>query len=283
MKKLFAIVLGTALMFSSFTARAEAISPDAQTQSPESQVHLTDSIETKEVEDGKLTLELLRQMSSWEELVNTAVSISDSSYKHTKNKEDFYTMMLINGINQKSSLRIYHGAEYISHGFGGIELKKIDYDRLMQKYQTIIDIYNACNDLQLVWNPKILNEDCMQVNVTSTNAIAMSHPATKVGQQVVVKQGATYWESAWNDGSGKHGIATATNSYIPEDYIVTVNGFAYYLDESRTTIMESYYKPCDELAEQESDIKPWEIRLVHICTETTDLGWVYAEDVARID
>lgn len=283
MKKLFAIVLGMALMFSSFTARAEAISLDTQTQSTESQISLTDSIETKEVEDGKLTLELLQQMSSWEELVNTAIPISDSSYKHIENKEDFYTVMLINGINHKLSLPVYHSAEYISHGLGGIKLKEIDYDRLMQKYQTIIDIYNASDELQLVWNPKILNENYMQVDITSTNVIAMKHPATKVGQQVVLKQGATYWESAWNDGSGKYGIATDTNRYIPEDYIVTVNGFAYYLDESRTTIMESYYKPYDELGEQESDIKPWKFRMVHICTETTDLGWVYAEDVVRVD
>ena len=283
MKKLFAIALGMALMFSSFTARAETISLDIQTRSPEPRFSLTDSIETKEVEDGKLTLELIQQMSSWEELVNTTLPISDISWNNIENKEDFYCVMLIESINKRMTVPVYHDEEYISCGLGGISLKKIDYTRLMQKYQEIIDIYNASNNLQVVWETKILNEDYMQVNIKSTNVIDIEHPVTQVGQKAILKNRAIYWESAFNDGSGKYGVATDTNHYIPEDYIVTVNGFAYYSDENRTTISESYYAPYDELGEKECDIKLWEFRMVHICTETTDLGWVYAEDVVGID
>lgn len=279
MKKLFAIALVMDFMLSGITARAETVSPDTQPQSSEPQSSLTDFVETKEAEDGKITLELLQRITSWKELTNTAFSISDSNCNDTTNKEDFYCIMLITSINKRSTAPVYHDEEYISQSIGGIRLKEIDYNRLMQKYQKIIDIYNTSNNLQLVWKTKLLNEEIIQVDIKSTNISDREQPVTQVGQKAILKNGAIYWESAQNDGSGKHEVATDTNHYIPEDYVVTVNGYAYYSDKSRTTISESYYTPYGELGGKECDIKGSEFRMVHICTETTDLGWVYAEDV----
>ena len=86
MKKLFAIALVMDLMLSGITARAETVSPDTQPQSSEPQSSLTDFVETKEAEDGKITLELLQRITSWKELTNTAFSISDSNCNDTTNK-----------------------------------------------------------------------------------------------------------------------------------------------------------------------------------------------------
>lgn len=274
MKKLLAIALGTVIMFSSLTARVCAISPDTLQ---------AETIKVEEAENGRLTMEFLEQMSSWEELVNTVLPISDIIRNDTENEEDIYCLMLIEGINKKLTAHIYHNEEYVSLGLGGINLEEIDYCRFLRKCQEIIDIYNAYNDLELVWEPQILNEKYMQIDVKSTTAIDMSNPATQMGQKVVIKHDSIYWESAWHDGNGKYGIAADTNGYIPENSIVTVNGVAYYSDESRADIVGIYYKPYDELGEQGVDIVSWKIRMLHVCTETTDLGWVYPEDVVRCE
>lgn len=274
MKKLLAIALGMVIMLSGLTARVCAISPDTLQ---------AETIKVEEAENGRLTMEFLERMSSWEELVNTVLPISDIIWDDIGNKEDLYCLMLIEGINKKKTAHIYHNEEYVSLGLGGISLEEIDYYRFLRKCQKIIDIYNAYNDLELVWEPQILNEKYMQIDVKSTTEIDMSNPANQVGQKVVLKHDSIYWESAWHDGTGKHGIAADTNGYIPEDSIVTVNGVAYYSDESRTDIVGNYYKPYDELGEQGVNIEFWELHMLHVCTETTDLGWVYPEDVVRCE
>ena len=166
MKKLFAIALVMNLMFSGCSARTETVSSDTNTQSSDSQFSMTDSVETKETEDGTLTLGLMENMSSWEDLANTALSTSDND---STNTEDFYCKMLIKSINKRSTAPAYNNEEYISCSVGGICIKEIDSTRLMQKYQKIIDIYNTSNNLQLVWETKSLSEDYMQVDVKSTN------------------------------------------------------------------------------------------------------------------
>lgn len=275
MKKLFALIL-CVVMMSGLMVQAEAKSETKET------VRTKQEATKNEFKEEKLTNEFFSKISSWQELKKIALPIS-GGYENIENKEDYWCVILIESIDKTVTAPVYHDAEYVSAGLGGISLQEIDYDSLMNKYQKIIDIYNTTHQLQLVWNSEILNENYMQVKVNSTNAIEMNHPVTQIGQKVVLKKGAIYWESAGNDGTGKHGIATDTNYYIPDNYIVTVNGFAYYSDETRTTIKESYHKSYNELGEQEYSIKPQEFRMVHICTETTDLGWVNAEDVIRLD
>lgn len=286
MKKLFAMVLVVimVMLLSSFNVRAETIEPSKQPQKCDftpSDILIPETDEGEE-KDGKITLEFLKQMSSWKELANTVLPIANIDRRKLKG-EDWYSVMLIESLNKApQTIPIYHDAEYVHLCIGGISLQEIDHDRLMRKYQAIIYIYNASNRLQLVLESKILNEYYMQVDVQSINLMDLEHPATAIGQHVVVKNGAKYWESSWNDGSGRYGIATDDNLYIPEDSIVTVNGVSY-LDEVRTNVIESYYKPYSEVGDQKVQIETSKRRMLHICTETTDLGWVYAEDVVRIE
>lgn len=280
MKKLFAIVLGLIIIFSTFSVRAEVSAQNTENISPEtivSSLQTENSVKT----DGLVTLEFLRQISSWKELTDTVLPIGDE-YQNIENKEDFYVVLMIDAISETNTIPIYHNEEYIKTGVGGIRLKEIDSNRLMLKYRAIIDIYNASNKLQLIFEPIMLDGECMQVDVNSTNVFYLEHLATKLGQHVTLKPNTKYWESAWNDGSGKFGVATDTNMYIPEDGVVTVNGVAYF-DETRTNVLESYYVPYNELGGHEINIKYYECRMIHICTETTDLGWVYAEDLLTVE
>lgn len=280
MKKKFAVVLcAIIIMISSFTAYAED-TEFSQWDPPKASY---DNIETEEVEDGKLTLELLDQMDSWEELINTALPVSYIDRANIENKEDRCCVMLMECINVRNKAHVYHDQEYISVGLGGIRLEEIEYERMLKKYQKIIEIFNESNDLHLVWEAKPLSGNCFQINVESTNSIEMRNPATKVGQKVILKPGIKYWESAANDGSGKYDTVTKKNTYIPRGGVVTVNGYAYYTDDSRNTIEELYYRSYSEIGDKEAHIvEPWRFRMLHICTPTTDLGWVYPEDVIMV-
>lgn len=297
MKKLFAIVLGIALMLTSFTATAGAVEPATKSSpmtlfpydSPEQETlemirRITDAeVNNEAIPDGKLTLDVIENWSgSWEEFVNMTLPLEPINYAIIENVEDQYCVMLIRGINRKMSLPIYHDKEYVSLGLGGLRVKEVQLSRLLTKFHSIINLYNATNEFQLVWEPKMLSEEILQVDVNSTNVERVEHPAQFIGQKVQLRKGALYWESSWNDGSGKYGMATDGNSFIPEDYIVTVNGCSY-LDENWTNVTESYYTPYNMLGTQGLSIQTSKRRLLHICTETADLGWVYAEDVTRID
>lgn len=301
MKKLFAIVLGIALMLTSFTTTAGTVEPATKSSpmtifpydSPEQETLemircITDAEVNKSsdetIPDGKLTLELIENYSwSWEEFVNMTLPLEPINYAIIENVEDQYCVMLIRGINSKMDyLPIYHNKEYVNRGFGGLEVKEVQLSRLLTKFHSIINLYNATNEFQLVWEPKMLSEEILQVHVNSTNVEWLEHPAQFIGQKVQLRQGALYWESSWNDGSGKYGIANDCNSFIPEDYIVTVNGCSY-LDENWTNVTESYYTPYNKLGTQGLSIQTSKRRLLHICTETEDLGWVYAEDVTGIN
>lgn len=296
MKKLFAIVLGIILTITSFTIPAVAV--ESATRNSPITIFPYDSSEQETLEiirrivdaeankssdevvpDGIITLELIENWSgSWKEFVNATLPIEPVNYAVIENMEDKYCVMLIRAINKKREASIYHNKEFVSCGLGGIQVKEVQLSRLLTKFYGIINLYNEAKEVQLVWEPKMLSEEIMQVDVKSTNLEWLENPARFIGQKVQLRKGAIYWESDWNGGSGKYGIATEGNSSIPEDYIVTVNGCSY-MDENWTNTSEFQYVPYNKIGIKGSLIKSWERRLLHICTETIDLGWVYAEDV----
>ncbi len=258
MKKTSAILIIMTFLLLSVNTQVEA----ANIPQGEAVVTATEN----QVQDGKITMEFLAQLSSWEELKNTVLPMAETY----QNKEDFYCVMLIRSLDKPMVSPIYHDAEYIKIGFGGIKLNEIDYNRLMNKYQTIIDIYNASKEIQVGLETRI-SESILQVYVSSDNVFYMENTPTKIGQKVFLKPGTTYWESCYNDGSGRQGVVTDNDNSI-----VRVNGVAY-LDEN-WTVVGSYYKPYNELGETEVDINTSERRMLHICTEKSELGWIFAEN-----
>lgn len=227
------------------------------------------------IPDGRLTLEVLHQMESWEELYNAVHPISEDVLATIESNEDYYCVLLIEEINQRKTIPYSHDEEYVS-SFLDIDLNKIELNRFIPKVAEIISVYNNSNDLHLVWEHWPLNKDYMQIYVDSVNAL--TRPATKVGQKVFLKDRTVFWESAQYDGSGKHS-KLADNSFVPEDCIVTVNGYAYYENATRLAIKDSYYDPFCELNNQEPEILRKQPRMYHVCTEDTDLGWVHVEDI----
>lgn len=269
MKKLFAFTLTLSILLSSFTVRAEDTTLNTENVPTESETSVNVQ-ETEIVEDNStLTIDVIEELF-WEELVNKSQSITS--------EEDKYVSWLINGIDNTQTIPAYHDTCYVKYGIGGIALEKVDYDRLMQKFQRVIDLYNYYHDLQLEITPKILNELYMQVDVNSTNLEYLENPVTCVGQLAHLELrssiGVVYWESSQNFGSGKHGMATINNAYIPNDLVVTVNGVAY-LDDYGNIISSSYGTT--------QEIEIWKKRMIHISANGIDLGWVYPTNLTSAE
>ena len=258
MKKIVATFLGICLLLlSSFNVRAD---------------------DTTQLPDGKLTLAVLEKMSSWEELYNTVHPISDDILDTIENKEDYYCVLLIEGINQKKIIPYSHNEEYVSFSLD-IEFKDIEIKRFLLKIKKIINIYNDSSKTTRIYLEHLpLNRDYMQIRINSVNALTRS--ATQVGQKVLPKDYAVFYESAYG---GSH-IKMKDSSSVPEDCIVKVNGYVYYEDVTRHCIQKVYYVPFNELAaESEPRISHRQPRMYHVCTQDTDLGWVNVDDIIRVN
>lgn len=222
-----------------------------------------------------LTMDFFKNVSSWEELLTTVDNIDVAT-----DDEEWYCCWIINGIRHSQIKPIYHNQQYISKIYGGIRIKDINKEQFLKKLDYIFNIYNASNHLYLKWKHTVLNEYFMQVDIKSLNADQGS--ATYLGQKVLLKEGSIYWESPEHDGTGRFGIVNETNPYIPADRKVLVNGFVYYTNERRESILKNSYCPFKELANSRLGINQGKYRMIHICTAETDLGWVWAEDVIPI-
>ena len=272
MKKLFAFTLILSILLCSFIVRAGETTLNAENSLTESETSVNVQ-ETETVEDNStfLTSEWFAELFL-EESANKSQSITS--------EEDKYVSELSNGINKTQTMPAYHDTCYVRYIIGGIALEKVDYDRLMQKFQRVIDRYNQYHDedLQLEITPKILNEHNMQVEVNSANLKYLGNPVTCMGQLAHLELrssiGVVYWESSQNFGSGKHGLATINNAYIPNDLVVTVNGVAYLDDYGN--IISSFYGTTQR-------IEIWKKRMIHISANGIDLGWVYPTNLTRAE
>lgn len=190
--------------------------------------------------------------------------ISFTVQENTNKKlEDTYVNYLSEGINKTQVIHAYHDIRYVQYSLGGIQLKKIDYNRLLNKFQKVIDSYNYYHSLKLEFIPRILNEHYMQIDVQSTNVKILNKPVVFIGQQAHIEsinssvEGIFCWEYSENYGSGKYKIINDTN--------VTVDGVAY-LDDAGEVISSSY--------EYQQLILVGKKRMLHISTDEVE-GWVY--------
>lgn len=270
MKKLFAFALCMVLMLSNLVIRAEAVTTDTQAK-----LDTTETLNVEEKDDGLYTLEILNGIHSWEQITDYILPI-DVHYTGNETEEDLYIMVLVRDLDRLV------GVEEFSMSFKDIDLTQVDYGRLIQKFWAVTDIYNVSNKKHLVLEPKFLENDVMQINIQSVEAEDENYITMKIGQKVVLKAGTRYWESTLRKGSGRYGTAEHKNNVIPKDLIVTVNGFAY-LGINGKNIDGSLYIPYTELGKHEYELKPWQDRMVHVCTGNVDLGWVHLRDVVGLN
>lgn len=275
MKKIFAMLLSAVLLAS----LAIPVAADTPTNEAKS---------TSEDTDAKITLELIRGMSSWDELVKTIVhTLIPKDGKiglGDVNNDDDICWTLATGINMAFD-KVSNGIlTEIDDSYLFPREWIIDESSLIEKLQAIVEVFNQSNNIYLACDYEINTDNNVLIFRTlSINAIEMDFPAGYVGEKVAVKNGTTYWESPIYDGVRKYGIASPKeNPNIPKNYVVYVNGYVYYKTEARDDILESYYVPYEDLGSQNKEFTPDVPCMIHICTEKADLGWVWPGDVVSL-
>lgn len=246
MKKLFAMLLTFTLSISlsNVNVRAENISPS----------NLRGTIE----DNSSLTVNVMEELF-WEELVKK------SEEEMIISEEDKYVSWLIDELDEIKP--------YVKYDIGGIDLKKVYGNRLMKKFQKVVDLYNDYFKLQVGMKSKI-EDDILQVEFTSSNIKCIENrPISSIGQLAHVNLegalGVIYFESSKNFGSGKYGILA---SFGNEHIIVNVNGVAY-LDE-KGDIISSFYG-C------EKEIDTSKSHMLHIASKGIDLGWIHPNNLRK--
>ncbi len=228
-------------------------------------------------EDGLITIEYIKSLS-WEE-------ISNNYEKLFNNGDDLYLRNIVKYIGREEF--DFRKENLVSHN-GQVYLKNTDYKTMCEKIQIIVDAYNISNEIQIAVYTRLYDDEPghMEINILSSNC-----PATYVGEEVEIKWGAIFYESSKNWGSGNwnttfcidyESYGFGTPSFIPEDYIVVINGVSY-LDENGN-IVSSYYEPYDSIKTNNIKIpidrsKPY---MLHTCTSQRDLGWGAPETVKSI-
>ncbi len=215
--------------------------------------------ENAQEDESYLTVEVIEN-SFWEEL--------ESCKYPQKTKEDEYLTWLIEGIRKPTATITAFGEfPYINLWIGGLKEEDIDFDRFIYKCSLVIDLYNHSHDMELTMISDI-SDSMLGIDVESKNPKFIDNMVTVVGELAFVEKDTIYWESSQHFGSGKSGM-------IEETKKVYVNGVAY-LDKNGE-IISSYY------GTDPKQIEIWAPRMLHICTEGIDLGWIYPTQIAGID
>ena len=213
----------------------------------------------QEPDESYLTVEVIEH-SFWEEL--------ESNKYPQKTKEDVYLTWLIEGIRKPTATITAFGEfPYINLWIGGLKEEDIDFDRFIYKCHRVIELYNHTHDLQLTMISDI-SDSVLGIGVESKNPKFIDNMVSVVGELTFVEKDTVYWESSQHFGSGRSGRIKQTTK-------VYVNGVAY-LDKNGD-IISSYY------GTDPKQIETWAPRMLHICTEGRDLGWIYPAQIASIE
>lgn len=236
----------------------------------EAYYYVPETTEITKQQKDKLSLYTIFDYEDFDDLLSYATELDSSSLSVI----DRYTRDMIIGISQKKTAPLYHRIHFVSAKVS-VNHKLIDSLDWDYRFRAIIQLYNRSKNEDLRWRGKQLEDGTFQYCFDSVEYCQLQSQASEIGQTVRIIPGTKYFESAWFDGSGKTGIVTESNPYIPEDFSVIVNGVAY-LDTNRNYVTEVIYDVSGNLSG--TPIKIGLPRLVHVCTKDgTNLGWVYPE------
>lgn len=253
-------------------------SEEAMNQITISSEYLTEDSDADE--NGKadeqevFTTECLRN-SSWEKLTKMAETPKSSG-------DDEAIRKLIIQLNRKRELLSYN-MEY-REAKVRLECDTVEeYYKQFEKIDLLTKKYKKdCGISLKTYNKSVVEammegEDFIDVHVVSKNYDRLMKSPDKIGADGFVDRGATIWESAENEGSGK-------SKKLESEKSIKVNGVAY-LDENGEVTSSYYVKGTEDNLEEHSDIEIGlkKKRMLHVCTyDGSDLGWVEPNKVYKI-
>lgn len=214
-----------------------------------------------EPDDSTLSLEYLKD-ANWDDLrIITVVT-----------PEDDICSRLVRVIFKPSGIGSIQNIPYIKVDLG-IDYNDVDSSRVASKLNEIIRIYNEGNpyNLTLETTPTQYPRHII-LSIRSTNLKELENPITSLGQIATLKAGSLYWSSSDQYGSDNC-FTTKT------DLSVTVNGVSYLSEDG--SIISSIYIPFTDFESDNTlvEVQFSEIRLLHICIDEKDYGWVHPNDL----
>lgn len=225
-------------------------------------------------EQEVFTTECLRN-SSWEKLTKMAETPKSSG-------DDEAIRKLIIQLNRKRELLSYN----MEYREAKVRLECDTVEEYYSQFEKIDlvtkKIQKDCGISLKTYNKSVVEammegEDFIDVHVVSKNYDRLMKSPDKIGADGFVDRGATIWESAENEGSGK-------SKKLESEKSIKVNGVAY-LDENGEVTSSYYVKGTEDNLEEHSDIEIGlkKKRMLHVCTyDGSDLGWVEPNKVYKI-
>lgn len=241
MKKAFTLLFTVIVIFSA-ACSSRALS------NPPTDVSFSEVI-VQDDEQNTFTLDLISN-SSWEELKDISMYIS---------KEDDYCGWLIEKLSYYEEVEEDY-TQFFSDGYGGILYHELDFDRLLKKITSIIDLYNTTHQISISFHPLILNDTYAQIDFYSQNLLDLQNPVTKIGQQAIVKKGAVCYQD----------LDESLSSIISEDKLVYVTAVSYLDDENSTK---------EIITETNFPIRFYDKHLLQVACDESTLGWIPSEYV----
>ena len=226
----------------------------------------------------QITMEFLQEQTSWDTLVRNTKNLELNPEEESSDYGCQSLIAILETFQNDNYYEIpeaFHFQYRIAIAGGGFESG--DFLDKNEKYSKIVELYNESNPEKVYLTYQFPCTDTFEYSILTDTYWVDKLKPRNMGEHVILREGASYWESSNNDGSGISNTITGSNVNIS---VFAINGVAY-LNDARESVISSSYSPYGEILEEELDYgKPL---MLHLCTDTTDLGWVHADDVISVN
>lgn len=244
-KNLFAalFIITLSFLFPAFHCQAAEIASNSGSTSSEVDAAILD-------DDSFLTVGVIEECF-WEKLVDKSQApISE---------EDCVIQAMIKLI-ESQQLRCFTKKAYLAYPIND----RVNYERLMQKLEKVVELYNASFDVPI----QLIDKSSSEGNFAAIylEVASIPNPVSYLGQlATVTSEDAVYWESSESFGSGASGNIEVGSMVVVD--------MVSYLDEDGTISNVS------SLKDSVVDIDFSRMHMLHIRSNGKDLGWIYPRDL----
>ena len=253
MKKFVAVILALIMMTFPISVRADNLTIDDLIR------------EINEIPAPEATSE------DWDRLVNFFKNAHIEEIKSGDPASEYQSRVLVDTLERSINAQ-YHNEVRVSCGIGIWEKDPNSKENVEGWLETICKVFQAKTGkrLNMAKTEEKPNGHAFYMFYTDEPEYWL-HQVTKVGEEAIVQNNynnGRYFESAWGDGSGKHG--TVGNKYVSSGDRVTIVKVAY-LDKNNEVV--------EVVSEKDFEIETYRRRMLLVKKEGTVLGWFHPENI----
>lgn len=222
-------------------------------------------LEIKEVQAPEATSE------DWDRLVDFLKNANIEEIKSGYPASEYQIRVLVDTLERSINVQ-YHNEIHVDCGIGIWEKDLKEKEKIEKMLETICKVFQAKTGKRLNMAKTEEKPNGYAFYMFNTDVPEYwLHQVTKVGEKAVVQNNynnGRYFESAWGDGSGKHG--TVGNKYVSSGDRVTIVKVAY-LDKNNEVV--------EVVSEKGFEIETYRRHMLLVKKEGTVLGWFHPENI----